>query len=72
MSTLEDVFINLSKIIKQKNKNKDKLKEEEIKFQNKRDINNKILHDENNYHIKYNFFTKILTDGKVSFNLFKY
>ena len=61
MSTLEDVFINLSKIIKQKNPI------EEKEYQQKRENNNKILYDETNYHEKYNTFEKIFRDSKISF-----
>jgi len=60
MPTLEDVFINLSKILKQKNK-------EEANNINKRKINNDILYDENNYNEKYSSCAKILNDTKISF-----
>ena len=66
MPTLEDVFINISKLIKQ-NKNKDELKDEIIDITNKINENNKILYDESNYHTKYNSFSKILRDAKISF-----
>ena len=61
MPTLEDVFINLSKIIKQKNEI------EENEYIQRRDNNNKILYDENNYHAQYNKCEKILRDLKISF-----
>ena len=62
MPSLEDVFINLSKLIKQNHEN---IKELEIEETNEK--NNKILYDENNYHEKYNIFEKFLRDAKVSF-----
>ena len=61
MPTLEDVFINLSKIIKQKNEI------EENEYNQRRENNNKILYDENNYHAQYNKCEKILRDLKISF-----
>ena len=60
MPTLEDVFINLSKILKQKNK-------EEVDYIKKRKNNNDILYDENNYNAKYSCCTKIVNDTKISF-----
>ena len=71
MSTLEDVFINVSKITKKKNKLKNNLKIEEIDEEEraekiKREENYKILYDDNNYNEKYSFFSKILRDTKVS------
>ena len=62
MPTLEDVFINISKLIKQ-NKSKDEI----INITNKINKNNKILYDESNYHTKYNSFSKVLRDTKISF-----
>ena len=61
MPTLEDVFINLSKIIKENNEEKEK------ENQQKREYNNMILYDENNYHAKYNKCEKKLRDSKMSF-----
>ena len=66
MPTLEDVFINISKLIKQ-NKIKNELKDEIIDITNKINENNKILYDESNYHTKYNSFSKVLRDAKISF-----
>ena len=66
MPTLEDVFINISNLLK-KNKSKDELSEEIINITNKINKNNKILYDENNYHTKYNSFSKALRDAKISF-----
>ena len=62
MPKLEDVFINLSNIIKNK-----KINKEEIKLQNKQDCNSQILYDENNYHQNYTFCEKFLSDFKFSF-----
>ena len=59
MSTLEDVFINLSKIIRQKDKDKEELKQEDFEYQQKTENNNRILYDENNYNVKYNICEKI-------------
>ena len=67
MSTLEDVFLNLSKIIKHKDKNKEESNEEEIEQQNRLDTNNSLLYDESNYNTNYNNCTKILRDIKISF-----
>ena len=67
MSTLEDVFINLSKIIKHKNQNNEKLNKEENEQQKRKDTNDNLLYDENNYNANYNNCTKILRDIKVSF-----
>ena len=53
MPTLEDAFINLSKIIKKNNNIK-----ENLEIDNIIEYNNKILYDENNYHAKYNFLKK--------------
>ena len=71
MSTLEDVFINVSKITKKKNKLKNHLNEGEIDKEEraellKREENYKILYDDNNYNEKYSYFSKILRDTKVS------
>ena len=62
MPTLEDAFINLSKIIKKNNNIK-----ENLEIDNIIEYNNKILYDENNYHAKYNFCQKMLRDSKISF-----
>jgi len=71
MSTLEDVFINVSKLTKKKSKikngaNEILIDEEEKKEQEKREENYKILYDDNNYNEKYSYFSKILRDTKVS------
>ena len=63
MSTLEDVFINVSKLTKQKNKLID---EEEKKIQEKREKNNLILYNDDNYNAQYSYCSKILLDTKVS------
>ena len=62
MSSLEDVFINLSKLIKE---NQEYIKEIEIEAEKEK--NNKILYDESNYNAEYNIKEKILRDAKVSF-----
>ena len=71
MSTLEDVFINVSKLIKKKGKirnhlNEREIDEEEKLEQLKREKNYSILYDDNNYNEKYSYFSKILRDTKVS------
>ena len=71
MSTLEDVFINVSKLTKKKSKIKNGaneiiIDEEEKKEQEKREENYKILYDDNNYNEKYSYFSKIYRDTKVS------
>ena len=71
MSTLEDVFINVSKLTKKRSKikngeNEILIDEEEQKEQEKREENYKILYDDNNYNEKYSYFSKILRDTKVS------
>ena len=63
MSTLEDAFINLSKIIKKNNI----IINEGIEIEKKIDVNNKILYDNNNYHASYNLLEKILMDTKICF-----
>ena len=63
MSTLEDVFINVSKLTKAKNKSAD---EEEKKLQEKREQNYLILYNDNNYNAQYSYCSKILLDTQVS------
>ena len=63
MSTLEDVFINVSKLTRAKNK---LIEEEEKIMKEKREKNYLILYDDNNYNAKYSYFSKILLDTKVS------
>ena len=61
MSTLEDVFINVSKL------NKNKLSEvEEKQLKEKREQNYLILYNDDNYNTKYSYCSKILLDTKVS------
>ena len=64
MSTLEDVFINVSKLTKAKNKLK--YAEEEQKLNEKREKNYLILYDSNNYNAKYSPFVKVLLHTKIS------
>ena len=66
MSTLEDVFINLSKIIKKRKMSKEEYEKEETEKEKVLEKNNKILYDNNNYHAKYSCCSKILRDTKVS------
>ena len=71
MSTLEDVFINVSKLTKKKAKIKNNMNEKEIDEEEKkeklmREENYAILYDDNNYNEKYSYFSKILRDTKVS------
>ena len=71
MSTLEDVFINVSKITKKKKQLKNHMNEVEIDEEEKaealkREENFKILYDDNNYNEKYSYCSKILRDTKVS------
>ena len=66
MSTLEDVFINISKIVKRKKMSKEEYEKEESEKEKALEKNNKILYDNNNYHAKYSCCTKILRDIKVS------
>ena len=70
MSTLEDVFINLSKLIKYKTRFENsplgnEINEEEIERKN-RENNYLILYDDNNYNQVYNRFTRIIRDTKIS------
>ena len=70
MSTLEDVFINVSKLTKAKNQylydlNGNRIDEEALE-QKKREKNYLILYDDNNYNEKYSYFGKILRDTKIS------
>ena len=55
MSTLEDVFINISEIVKRKKLTKEEFEKEVIEKKKKYENNNKILYDNNNYHEKYSF-----------------
>ena len=71
MSTLEDVFINVSKLTRSKNKklydsNGNIIDEEKI-LNEKREKNYLILYNDNNYNAKYSYCQKILLDTKVSF-----
>ena len=66
MSTLEDVFINISEIVKRKKLTKEEFEKEQIEKQKKYENNNKILYDNNNYHEKYSFCSKIRRDTKIS------
>ena len=71
MSTLEDVFINVSKLTRKKNKkrnnmNENEINEEEKLEQLKREKNYAILYDDNNYNEKYSYFSKIFRDTKIS------
>ena len=71
MSTLEDVFINVSKLTKKKNKKKNNMNENEIEKEEKleqlkREKNYLILYDDNNYNEKYSYFSKIYRDTKIS------
>ena len=71
MSTLEDVFINVSKLTKKKSKIRNNLNEREIDEEEKleqlkREKNYSVLYDDNNYNEKYSYFSKILRDTKVS------
>ena len=67
MPTLEDVFINLSKIIKRKKMTKEQYEQDEIKNKEILEKNNFILYDNNNYNMKYSCCSKILRDLKISF-----
>ena len=72
LSTLEDVFINVSKLTKKKSKviydlNGNKIDEEEQIEQQKREKNYLILYNDDNYNAKYSYCSKILLDTKVSF-----
>ena len=71
MSTLEDVFINVSKLTKKKSKMKNNMKENEIDEEEKKEKekiekNYSILYDDNNYNEEYSYCSKILRDTKVS------
>ena len=63
MSTLEDIFINVAKLTKQKNQLID---EEEKKFMKKEKKINLILYNDDNYNAKYSYCSKILLVTKVS------
>ena len=70
MSTLEDVFINVSKLTKVKNKlsydlNGSLIDEEKIQ-QEKREKNYLVLYNYDNYNAKYSYCSKILLHTKVS------
>ena len=66
MSTLEDVFINISEIVKRKKMSKEEYEKEENEKMEKREKNNKILYDNSNYHEKYSICSKICRDTKIS------
>ena len=71
MSTLEDVFINVSKLTKKKSKiknnmNEIQIDEEEREEQLKREENYAVLYDDNNYNEQYSYISKIIRDTKVS------
>ena len=66
MSTLEDVFINISEIVKRKKLSKEEYEKEENEKMEKREKNNKILYDNSNYHEKYSICSKICRDTKIS------
>ena len=66
MSTLEDVFINISEIVKRKKMTKEEFEKEEIEKKKKYEDNNKILYDDNNYQKMNYFCLKILRDTKIS------
>ena len=71
MSTLENVFINVSKLTKKKNKkrnnmNENEIDEEERLEQLKRENNYLILYDDKNYNEKYSYCSKIYRDTKIS------
>ena len=71
MSTLEDVFINVSKLTKKRNKmknnmNEEQIDEEEKKEQLMREENYAILYDDKNYNENYSYCSKLLRDTKVS------
>ena len=66
MSTLEDVFINISKICKRKKMTKEEYEKEEDENKKTLEKNNKILYNNENYHQKYTYFSKIIRDIKVS------
>ena len=71
MSTLEDVFINVSKLTKTKKKqvydiNQNNLDDEEKIEKEKREKNNLILYDDNNYNEQYFYCSKIILHFKVS------
>ena len=63
MSTLEDVFINVSKLTRNKNRLSN---EEDKKLEEKREQNYLILYNDDNYNAKYSYCSKILLDTKVS------
>ena len=72
MSTLEDVFINVSKLTKAKNQikydlNEKRIDNEEKIEQERREKNYLILYENSNYNVKYSRCSKILLDTKVSF-----
>ena len=70
MSTLEDVFINVSKLTKGKSKYSYDLDrnliDDEFLEKKKREQNYLILYDDNNYNEKYSYFSKIFLDTKIS------
>jgi len=66
MSTLEDVFINISKIVKRKKMTKEEYDKEELKKKKIIEKNKKILYDNNNYNMKYSYCSKFIRDIKIS------
>ena len=66
MSTLEDVFINISKIVKRKKMTKEEYEKEENKNKEILEKNNKILYNNDNYHERYTSCSKIRRDIKIS------
>ena len=66
MSTLEDVFINISEIVRKNKLTQEQFEKEENEKAETIKNNNKILYDNNNYHEKYSICTKICRDTKIS------
>ena len=71
MSTLEDVFLNVSKLTKYKKKiisvsNKNIIDDEERLEKEKKEKNYLILFDDNNYNYKYSYCSKIFLHTKIS------
>ena len=66
MSTLEDVFINISKIVKRKKMYKEGYDKAELEKEKIIDKNEKILYDNNNYNMEYSYCSKFIRDIKIS------
>ena len=66
MSTLEDVFINISKIVKRKKMTKEEYDKEKHEKEKIIEKNKKILYDNNNYNMKYSYCSKFIRDIKIS------